>query len=69
LALEYLAELGVAPLADAAPEPPVAGLSATMPHPALDLAAYESGRPSPALACRIGDERLLSRLATELAGS
>ena len=50
-------------------EPPVADLSPTTPHPALDLAAYESGRPSPELACRIGDERLLSRLATAEAGS
>ncbi|HEY8539940.1 MAG TPA: HyaD/HybD family hydrogenase maturation endopeptidase [Steroidobacteraceae bacterium] len=27
--------------------------------PALDLAAYESGRPSPEEACRVGDERVL----------
>ena len=68
LALEYLAELGVEPLLDAASEPADAGLSTTAPHPALDLAAYESGRPSPRRACRIGDERLLSRLATAGAG-
>lgn len=64
LALNYLTQLGVEPLPVADPEPPLAGLSTTGPHPALDLAAYESGRPSPELACRIGDERLLSRLAT-----
>jgi len=69
LALEYLAQLGVVPLSDAASGPLVADLSPTTPHPALDLAAYESGRPSPELACRIGDERLLSRLATAESGN
>ena len=69
LALDYLAELGVVPLSDAGSEPLVVGLSPTTPHPALDLAAYESGRPSSELACRIGDDRLLSRLATGSAGS
>ena len=61
VALDYLAALGVAPLADAAPAPADAELSQTAPHPALDLTAYESGRPSPARACRTGDERLLAR--------
>ncbi|MBK1717279.1 HyaD/HybD family hydrogenase maturation endopeptidase [Thiocystis violacea] len=32
-----------------------------MPHPALDLAVYEAGRPSPEVACRIGDSRILAR--------
>ncbi len=31
-----------------------------MPHPALSLAHYESGRPSPEAACRIGDPRVLA---------
>ena len=32
------------------------------PHPALDLAAYEQGRPSPEAACRRGDARVLARM-------
>jgi hydrogenase maturation protease len=64
LALQYLAELGVAPLAEATCAPITAEPSPSAPHPALELAAYESGRPSPELACRIGDERLIARLAT-----
>jgi hydrogenase maturation protease len=32
-----------------------------LPHPALDIAAYELGRPAPELACRSGDERVLAR--------
>jgi len=32
-----------------------------LPHPALDLAAYELGRPPPELAYRAGDERVLAR--------
>jgi len=32
------------------------------PHPALDLAAYEQGRPSPEAACRRGDGRVLARM-------
>ena len=30
-----------------------------IPHPALGLALYEAGRPSPEEACRIGDSRVL----------
>jgi len=59
LALDYLAGLGVMPLADEPPSPD----GSELPHPALGLAAYESGRPAPDLACRIGDARVLSRLA------
>ena len=38
-----------------------AGSYQDLPHDALALAAYESGRPSPEDACRIGDPRLLAR--------
>ncbi|EXJ15236.1 HyaD/HybD family hydrogenase maturation endopeptidase [Imhoffiella purpurea] len=31
-----------------------------MPHPSLRLADYESGRPGPDVACRIGDPRVLA---------
>ena len=31
-----------------------------MPHEALDIAVYEAGRPSPEVACRIGDWRVLA---------
>jgi len=69
LALAYLAKLGVVPRSDSGSEASPVGLSPTSPHPALDLAAYEAGRPSPELACRIGDERLLSRLEKGSVGS
>jgi hydrogenase maturation protease len=59
LALDYLAGLGIAPLADG-PRPEA---DADHPHPALELAAYEAGRPAPEQACRIGDARVLARLA------
>ncbi|MCG6941938.1 MAG: HyaD/HybD family hydrogenase maturation endopeptidase [Thiohalocapsa sp.] len=58
LALGYLTDLGIAP--PAASEPRDAG--GERPHPALDLAAYEAGRPAPEDACRIGDARVLPRL-------
>lgn len=57
VALTYLAGFGVLPLGAAAPAP-----AAERPHPALDLGAYEAGRPSPAAACRNGDARVLGRL-------
>jgi len=97
MALDYLAELGIRPLADRA-SAAVAGATAgaavdvsagpiaggrlraggdsakaeawsamaqdrrpDLPHPALDLAAYELGRPPPELANRAGDERVLAR--------
>jgi hydrogenase maturation protease len=67
VALDWLAQLGVTPLADHGPAVAVsadAGITADhRPHPALDLAAYEAGRPSPQLACRTGDARVLARLA------
>jgi hydrogenase maturation protease len=57
VALEYLAGFGVVPLAEGGPAVPV-----EPPHPALNLRAYEAGRPSPADACRSGDARVLGRL-------
>jgi hydrogenase maturation protease len=57
VALDYLASLGVKPVTDVTPAPS----SADLPHPALGLSAYESGRPPPERACRSGDERLLPR--------
>ncbi len=38
---------------------------ADLPHPALDLVAYELGRPPPELACRTGDERVLAMGAAD----
>ena len=32
-------------------------------HGALQIHAYEAGRPSPESACRLGDARVLARLA------
>lgn len=58
MALDYLAELAVTPLQDAEISPE----SGDLPHPALDLAAYETGRPAAEQACRDGDARLLPRL-------
>lgn len=56
-ALDYLADFGVVPTPCAeSDEQCVDGAQA-----ALALASYESGRPSEALACRIGDARVLSR--------
>jgi hydrogenase maturation protease len=58
LALDYLAGLGVRPLANGA----AADTSAVdLPHRALDIDAYERGRPGPEQACRFGDERVLNR--------
>ncbi len=34
-----------------------------MPHPSLHLDRYEADRPSPEVACRIGDPRVLARRA------
>jgi hydrogenase maturation protease len=66
LALDYLDGLGVTPLAPA--ETAAAGARRTVeadhrPHPALDLGAYEAGRPPPERACRSGDARVLIRMA------
>lgn len=56
LALEFLAGFGVGwePLDDDQTSP------ADLPVPALSLTAYESGRPSEAAACRVGDPRVLA---------
>jgi hydrogenase maturation protease len=59
VAVDALARLGVRPLADT----PGALSSAQLPHPALDLCAYEAGRPPADLACRHGDGRVLGTLA------
>jgi hydrogenase maturation protease len=56
LALDYLAGLGVRPLGDAGRGEPIVDL----PHAALDMAAYEQGRPTPEQACRAGDARVLA---------
>lgn len=54
-ALIYLAGWGAAPVPRSTPLAPEEAI--TLPH--LALARYESGRPSEALACRIGDERFM----------
>jgi hydrogenase maturation protease len=36
-------------------------MSLDTPHPSLRIDCYESGRPSPEAACRLGDERFLAR--------
>lgn len=74
MALTYLAGLEIRPLAETASvsaEAPAGAAEAgtasgqevrqDLPHPALDLAAYEQGRPPPEQACRNGDERVLAR--------
>ena len=58
LALAYLAGFGIRPTPAGQAGAPDGGDG--LPHPALDLAAYESGRPSAADACRAGDERVLA---------
>lgn len=63
LAIAYLAAHGVTPLASGEPGTSSATPSPIAPHPALDLAAYESGRPPPESACRTGDARFLPRRA------
>jgi hydrogenase maturation protease len=66
VALDWLAQFGVTPRADAGPALAVSAAAGTTadhrPHPALDLAAYEAGRPPPQLACRTGDARVLARV-------
>ncbi|UHD18854.1 HyaD/HybD family hydrogenase maturation endopeptidase [Thiocapsa bogorovii] len=59
MALEYLAQFGVVARRreDSTVDSP------HLPHPSLDLIAYESGRPGPEIACRIGDERVLTSLS------
>ena len=67
LALQYLAGLGVQPLPGAGEDRPGASAAEAAeqrPHPALDLGAYEAGRPPPEIACRDGDARVLARLVT-----
>lgn len=54
IAAQRLRDWGVALTPRAPHHPPV-----RLNDDALALAAYEAGRPSPALACRIGDERFL----------
>lgn len=54
-ARDYLADHGIdlAARSDSAPGDVIT--------PGLDLASYEAGRPGDDLACRVGDERVLSR--------
>jgi len=61
LALGYLAGLGVTTLGNE----PATPAGEDLPHPALGLAAYESGRPAAELGCRVGDARVLSRLTAD----
>ncbi len=57
-ALSYLAAQGIQPIAVGA-EPP---FDSAHPHPALALTAYEHGRPSPTIAWRHGDARVLAMI-------
>jgi hydrogenase maturation protease len=56
MALDYLADLGVRPL----PSDAASNALHDMPHDSLAIDVYESGRPSPELACRVGDARFLT---------
>ena len=59
-ALDYLAVFGVVPT----PSVDADDRGVESAQAALTLACYESGRPSEAQACRIGDARVLSRRVT-----
>jgi hydrogenase maturation protease len=59
MALAYLTRFGVV----AQPRGDSSGDAHDLPHPSLDLNAYEADRPSPEVACRIGDERVLASLS------
>ena len=59
MALEYLEQFGVV----AQRRGDSSGDTHDLPHPSLGLNAYESGRPAPEAACRIGDERVLASLS------
>ena len=59
MALAYLENFGVRPRSRGALPSPGEELS----HGALQLHAYEAGRPGPESACRLGDARVLARLA------
>jgi len=56
IAVDYLATHGIELALRAGDEPPLGVIT-----PGLDLHNYESGRPDDALACRVGDERVLQR--------
>lgn len=58
MGLDWLAGFGVAPVGVAA-----TGGAFAAPHPALDLAPYEAGRPAAETACRVGDGRVLAWVA------
>jgi hydrogenase maturation protease len=58
IAVRELAAWGLAPRARAGDE------AERLNSPALALDAYESGRPSAADACRIGDARVLNQRGT-----
>jgi hydrogenase maturation protease len=60
LVLQYLSDFGIRPLAD----DDLRDAGDERLHPALALAAYESGRPAPEDACRWGDARVLGRPAS-----
>lgn len=63
IALDYLAALGIVPIRREGALPESVSLSET----ALDMERYEAERPSPAAACRSGDERVLYSAAFEVA--
>jgi hydrogenase maturation protease len=58
MALKYLAQFGVVAARRGDSTADIHDLS----HPSLDLNAYETGRPAPEIACRIGDARVLASL-------
>ncbi|MFB1489248.1 MULTISPECIES: HyaD/HybD family hydrogenase maturation endopeptidase [unclassified Thiocapsa] len=60
MALEYLAQFGVV----AQRRGDSSADTHDLPHPSLGLSSYESGRPAPEVACRIGDERVLASLSS-----
>jgi hydrogenase maturation protease len=59
MALEYLAQFGVV----AQRRSDSTADTHDLPHPSLELNAYEAGRPAPEIACRIGDGRVLASLS------
>lgn len=57
IALGHLREWGACPVQRSSP----VGLDHVVTVPNLEMAAYETGRPSADQACRIGDDRFMPR--------